>query len=82
VRGGGRHACLCGDVLHHAIQCADPTLGNPADYDPAQAYRTRLALLEAHADTDTVMLTGHFPGPTAGRIVRHGQAFRFRFEAE
>lgn len=79
IRAGGRHACICGDVIHHAIQCAEPTLSNPADTDPALAYRTRLSLLETYADTDTLILTGHFPSPTAGHIVSHQGAFRFAF---
>lgn len=79
IRAGGQHACLCGDVIHHPIQCIEPTLGNPADANSAQAYRTRIALLERYADTDTAILTGHFPDPTAGRVLRHGAAFRFAF---
>lgn len=80
LRGGGRNACLCGDVLHHAIQCADPTLTSPADFDREQAIRTRRDLLAACADTDTLVLTGHFPDPTVGRVVGHGDSFRFNFD--
>jgi glyoxylase-like metal-dependent hydrolase (beta-lactamase superfamily II) len=81
VKSGGRSACLCGDVLHHAIQCAHPELYNNADYDRAQATATRMALLNRCADTDILVLTGHFPDPTAGRIVGYGQNFRFQFES-
>ena len=28
----------------------------------------------------SILLTGHFPAPTAGRVVSHGRAFRFQFE--
>ncbi len=79
LKGGGRLGCFCGDVIHHAIQCADPTLSNPADYDSAMGVRARRALLEQCADTDTVVMTGHFPDPTQGRVVSHGDAFRFQF---
>jgi hypothetical protein len=34
-------------------------------------------LWSAVADTDVVILTAHFPPPAAGRIIRHGPAFRF-----
>jgi glyoxylase-like metal-dependent hydrolase (beta-lactamase superfamily II) len=80
LKGGGRQACFCGDVMHHAIQCAVPELCSPADYDNALGVASRRALLEQCADTDTVMLTGHFPEPTAGRVVSHGDTFRFRFQ--
>jgi glyoxylase-like metal-dependent hydrolase (beta-lactamase superfamily II) len=80
LKAGGRSACLCGDVIHHAIQCAVPELCSPADADKAQGIATRRSLLERCADTDMVMLTGHFPDPTAGRIIRHAGSFRFRFD--
>lgn len=80
VRDGGGAACLCGDVIHHAIQCAVPELNSPADYNREQGIASRRALLEACADRDTLVLTGHFPDPTAGRVVSHGESFRFRFD--
>jgi glyoxylase-like metal-dependent hydrolase (beta-lactamase superfamily II) len=80
IKSGGRRVCLCGDVMHHAIQCAVPELSSPADADKAQAIASRRKLLEQTADTDITLLTGHFPDPTAGRVVSHGDAFRFAFE--
>jgi glyoxylase-like metal-dependent hydrolase (beta-lactamase superfamily II) len=78
LRSGGRTACLCGDVMHHAIQCADPTLSNFADYDPPQGVATRRALLERCADTDTLLMPAHFPDPSVGRVVSYKDNFRFR----
>jgi glyoxylase-like metal-dependent hydrolase (beta-lactamase superfamily II) len=80
LRGGQDHAVMSGDVIHHPIQCAAPWLANAADFDPAAALATRLNLLRRLADTPSFLLTGHFPAPTAGRVVSHGDAFRFRFE--
>jgi glyoxylase-like metal-dependent hydrolase (beta-lactamase superfamily II) len=80
LNGGGDHAVMSGDVIHHPIQCAAPWLSNAADVDPAAAVATRVALLEELADTPSYLLTGHFPAPTAGRVVRHGETYRFRFE--
>ena len=80
LKGGSDHAVMSGDVIHHPIQCAEPWLSNAADVDPAAALATRVTLLEELADTPSYLLTGHFPAPTAGRVVRHGEAFRFRFE--
>jgi hypothetical protein len=50
-----------------------------ADYDRAQSIATRRYILERYADTATVLLTAHFPTPTAGRIVRRGDHFGFSF---
>ena len=82
LRGGHDHAVMSGDVIHHPIQCAAPWLANAADFDPAAALATRLGLLRQLADTPSYLLTGHFPAPTAGRVVSHGDAFRFRFEED
>jgi glyoxylase-like metal-dependent hydrolase (beta-lactamase superfamily II) len=80
LTSGGRRACLCGDVFHHAIQMARPELASPADFDHELGVQARQHLLDTYADSDMMMLTGHFPDPTAGHIVSHGNSFRFRFE--
>ena len=52
-----------------------------ADYrDPELAKRTRRAFMERYGDTDALVCTAHFPLPSAGRIVAHGNAFRFDFD--
>ncbi len=81
VRAGGAHACLCGDILHHAIQCAEPSLASTGDFDLERAYASRLGLLQRCADTNIDVLAAHFPSPTVGRVVSHGSAFRFVFGA-
>ncbi len=79
LNSGGKRACFSGDVFHHAIQCALPELMSPADFNSEQGIAARRHLLDTYADSDLLLLTGHFPEPTAGRIVRHGDGFRFRF---
>jgi glyoxylase-like metal-dependent hydrolase (beta-lactamase superfamily II) len=79
LKGGGRRACFCGDAIHHPIQCADPTLCCSSDFDSPQGIVSRRTMLETCADTDTLLMTGHFLEPTAGRVVSNGDAFRFRF---
>jgi hypothetical protein len=39
-----------------------------------------VSVLQQLADTSTILLSGHFPTPTAGRVVSHSHAFRFRFD--
>jgi len=43
------------------------------------AARSRRRFLSGIADTDTLVLPIHFPGPTAGRIESDGDRFRYRF---
>jgi glyoxylase-like metal-dependent hydrolase (beta-lactamase superfamily II) len=77
---GHERAVFTGDVIHHPIQFIDTSVANLADFDPQQARDTRLGLMRRYADTDTLVMTGHFPSPTAGRIVSHGDQFRFAFK--
>ena len=45
----------------------------------AQSARSRRMVLDAVADTDTLVMPTHIPGPTAGHVVPDGDSFRFRF---
>ncbi|QXE33853.1 hypothetical protein KQY30_05650 [Streptomyces sp. GMY02] len=47
------------------------------DIDPEQAVRTRLRLLAALADTDTLLLGTHFPKPAAGVVRTDNGRYRF-----
>jgi glyoxylase-like metal-dependent hydrolase (beta-lactamase superfamily II) len=76
VRHGSGRALLFGDVMHTAAQLADPGLSSRFCTDPAQSAATRRRLIDAVAETDTVMLGAHIPTPTAGRVVRNGAGFR------
>jgi len=79
VRGPNGHALLTGDAIHHPVQFTAPEVVMVSDADRVQAAATRRRLAESHADTDTIILASHFPLPTAGRIVRHRDHFRFRW---
>jgi hypothetical protein len=46
---------------------------------PALARRTRREFLQRHCDTDTLVLTAHFPPPSFGRVVPRGDAFWFQY---
>jgi hypothetical protein len=54
-------------------------LANASDFDPQQAFKTRQKIVEAYADTSAIVLTGHFPKQTAGRIVSKGDGFLFKW---
>ena len=47
------------------------------DYDPAQAIKSRRAILD-RAATDRIMVLGyHFPFPALGHVVRRDTAYRW-----
>jgi glyoxylase-like metal-dependent hydrolase (beta-lactamase superfamily II) len=76
ICSGGEQAVITGDLMHHPVQCAHPEWHASVDHDGALAAATRRALLERYAGTPTLVLGTHFAGPTAGRLVRDGDAFR------
>lgn len=82
VKGGGQEAIMSGDIIHHPILLAEPGLQMYADFDAEMGRRTRMRLIERCADTSTLLLSAHFPAPTAGHVCSCGDAFRFRFLAD
>jgi glyoxylase-like metal-dependent hydrolase (beta-lactamase superfamily II) len=76
IASGGDTAVITGDVAHHPAQLAAPHWKCLADHDSAMAERTRRTFLERLADTSTLIIGTHFAGPTAGRVVRQGDAYR------
>ena len=76
IASQGEEAVITGDLVHHPCQFAHPEWGSSADTDPAQADRTRKAFMARYADTPTLIIGTHFAGPTAGRLVRDGAAYR------
>lgn len=76
IASQGEEAIITGDFVHHPCQFARPDWGSSADADPALADRTRKAFMARYADTPTLIIGTHFAGPSAGRLVRDGQAYR------
>lgn len=80
ARSQDDHAVFLGDVVHHQFQLMKPEWSTLACTDVELSRQTRTRLVEEYAENGTRLLPGHFPAPTAGRIVRHGSAFRYVFE--
>jgi len=80
LASNGASAVMCGDILHSPVQCLHPEWVPWPDWDAELAKRTRRAFLERYCDTDTLVCTAHFPLPSAGRVVRAGDAFRFEYD--
>lgn len=79
LRSGGLSAVMSADIMHHPLQCAEPRLSSSFCHEPDLAAATRLDFLRRHADTPTIVLPAHFPGPTAGRVVSTPEGYRFAF---
>jgi len=79
IASGGQRAVVTGDLMHHALQCRDPALYTIFDWDAEEGIRSRRRFLDGVAETDTLLLPIHFPGPTAGHVRRDAETFRYRF---
>ncbi|MDP6352832.1 MAG: MBL fold metallo-hydrolase [Alphaproteobacteria bacterium] len=75
----GQRGVLSGDLIHNVLQCAHPQWSSAACFDKALSARTRQGFLDRAAETDTLVMTAHFPSPSVGHVVRAGDAFGFRF---
>ncbi len=78
IRSQGAEGVVTGDLMHHPVQCGEPDWQSNFDDDPAKARATRRAFCARYADRDVTILGTHFGAPTAGRIVTHGDAWRYR----
>jgi glyoxylase-like metal-dependent hydrolase (beta-lactamase superfamily II) len=79
VEDSGRHAILCGDVLHHPIQLAHPDWSTRFCSDANQSRQTRINFLSSYKNTVTDILAAHFRTPTIGRIVSDTGKYGFTF---
>ena len=77
IRSKGAEAVITGDLMHHPVQCAEPSWASNFDVDPGKARVTRRAFLEKYKDGKVLVLGTHFAVPTAGRLSADGQAYRF-----
>lgn len=76
IRSKGEEALITGDFIHHPCQMAHPEWSASPDYDPDQSARTRHETFGALADTPVLVIGTHFASPTAGKVVRDGDAYR------
>lgn len=71
---GGR-ALFVGDLLHSPLQFVEPDSEVCLSEDVPGAIRQRRRILERAADTASLVLPAHLPGPGAAEIRRDGDAF-------
>jgi glyoxylase-like metal-dependent hydrolase (beta-lactamase superfamily II) len=78
---GGERAIFWGDVVHHPVQLIRPELTMAPDTDPEMAREMRRRTLSRAADEGLVCFPAHFRDPSAGRVLRDGEVYRYRFVA-
>lgn len=76
ISSEGEEALITGDFCHHPCQMKWPEWAATVDYDPVQSTKTRREVFGRLAGTKTLVIGTHFATPTAGRVVREGDAFR------
>ena len=77
IQSRGEEAIITGDMTHHPAQIAHPEWGAVVDTDGAQAIETRRSFFARYADQPVLVIGTHFAGPTAGKLVRDGDTYRF-----
>ncbi|HLI66536.1 MAG TPA: MBL fold metallo-hydrolase [Caulobacteraceae bacterium] len=77
IESEGEHAFISGDFLHHPCQITHPEWTSVSDTDSEQARATRRRVVEDVARDRSLFIGTHFPAPTAGRVRRDGDAYRF-----
>jgi len=68
-----------GDLMHSPLQLAEPGWSLNSDYDLAASAHTRKTFLNAHCESDTLVLTAHFPSPSIGHIIPPGNGYDFTY---
>jgi glyoxylase-like metal-dependent hydrolase (beta-lactamase superfamily II) len=76
ISSKGEDALITGDFTHHPCQLAHPEWASAADYDAAASTATRERMFAEMAETGVLVIGTHYAAPTAGRVVRDGDAFR------
>ncbi len=79
AQAGAQRAIFWGDVIHHPVQIVRPQMAMSFDGDPAAARETRLRILTEAAENEHICFPAHFRDPSAGRVVRDGSGYRYRF---
>lgn len=78
ITSKGERAIITGDISHHPCQLAHPDWSSGFDTDQLMANDTRKAFFDQYADSPTLIMGTHWATPTAGQIVRDGNAFRLK----
>ncbi|GAB7066069.1 MBL fold metallo-hydrolase [Mycobacterium hodleri] len=75
LQSGTDRAVFVGDLLHTALQVAEPDVNSCFCEDPAEARATRRRVLGHAADTHTLVFPAHFGGHGAAEVRHQGDGF-------
>ena len=79
IESGARRALLTGDALHSPIQILHPEWSTAGDGNPKAAEQARRHIIETCTDREILLMSGHFPAPTVGRLLTVEGKPQFRF---
>ena len=77
IESADERGVITGDLMHHPIQCAMPHRPATFDMDPEAGRATRMAFVDKHRDSGTMVIGAHFADPTAGWIKSYPDGTRF-----
>ncbi|MFV8171494.1 MBL fold metallo-hydrolase [Mycolicibacterium peregrinum] len=75
LQSGGDRAVFVGDMMHTALQIAEPDVNSCYCEDREQARASRRRVLGHAADTNTLVIPAHFGGHGAAEVMRDGDRF-------
>ncbi|MFE4874493.1 MBL fold metallo-hydrolase [Streptomyces sp. NPDC056682] len=78
LRSRGDQALFVGDLVHTALQIAEPETNSCFCEDPAQARVTRYELLGRAAENNALVFPAHFGGQGAAEVSRSGSKFAIK----
>ncbi len=70
ISSDGERAAILGDAAHHPAQAQETGWSPRADADPETATASRRGLMDRIERDGAVAVSGHFPAPGFGRLVR------------
>ena len=79
IASRGEEAVITGDMIHHPCQIAHADWSSSADWNQQMSADTRFGFLSRYVDRPVLIIGTHFAGPTAGHIVRDGEAYRLDY---
>lgn len=79
IKSGHHHAVMCGDLMHTPLQLAEPGWSPIFEYDMTASTNTRKTFLDTYCESDSLILTAHFPSPSIGHIIPRGDAYDFKY---
>jgi len=77
ISSAGEDAVITGDMMHHPSQIAKPEWASNFDWNQEKGRETRRSAIARWSSAGYLVIGTHFATPTAGRIVRDGDSWRF-----